>query len=172
LLAQEKLEDLMEGFKAILCPVDFDQNSMEALELAKKVAATNRAVLHLFHVVPILPALGEPQVVSRSADDKVEEERARAQLEEIVAQRLRGIPCEIHLRDAFPPHIAEAVIRMAEEVQADLIVMATHGRVGISHFFLGSVAEKVVREAPCPVLSVRAPVVSQQQAASRTARTA
>jgi nucleotide-binding universal stress UspA family protein len=52
-------------------------------------------------------------------------------------------------------HPADAIVRTAEELDVDLIIMATHGRTGVAHMVLGSVAEKVVRHAPCPVLTVR-----------------
>jgi universal stress protein A len=87
------------------------------------------------------------------ADVRWAEKVSKEKLQEIAQERLKGgIRYEILTRvgDA-----AKSILEVAEEVGAELIVMATHGRSGISHFFLGSVAEQVVREAPCPVLTLR-----------------
>jgi len=87
------------------------------------------------------------------ADVQWAEKVSREKLQKIAQERLHGgIHHEILTRvgDA-----AKSILETAEEVGAELIVMATHGRTGISHFFLGSVAERVVREALCPVLTIR-----------------
>ncbi|MBI3796312.1 MAG: universal stress protein [Deltaproteobacteria bacterium] len=87
------------------------------------------------------------------ADVRWAEKVSKEKLQELAQERLRGgIRHEILTRvgDA-----AKSILQVAEEVGAELIVMATHGRIGLPHFFLGSVAEQVVREASCPVLTVR-----------------
>jgi universal stress protein A len=66
-----------------------------------------------------------------------------------------GVKHEIHVRFASASEIAKSIFETADELRADLLVMATHGRSGLSHVFLGSVAEAVVRNARCPVLTVR-----------------
>ncbi len=132
-------------FKTILCPIDFDENSVAGLEAAVKVAKHNQARLHILHVDPI-PLAGEvgvpmePYLASRKETERL----ARVHVGE-------AVPYEIHLENGVP---AESILRLAMSLKAELIVLATHGRKGLSRLVLGSVAERVVREAPCPVLSV------------------
>src|SRR6202011_5037502 len=99
--------------------------------------------LHLLHVVPKLPAFGEPDVtpIAHTAED----EKALAMLREIANQHLGGVGHEIHMAAAAPRSLAKAVVRLPTEVDADLIVLKTHGRRGLSHLILGSVAEEVLR---------------------------
>jgi universal stress protein A len=78
-------------------------------------------------------------------------EEALVQLRTLVPATFPG-DWEAQVTDGNP---ADAIVRMAEELDVDLIVMATHGRTGVPHIVLGSVAEKVVRHAPCPVLTIR-----------------
>ncbi len=126
--------------------------SMLALGVAKQIAAGHGAILHLLHVVPKLRAIGEPEV---SEDEHSPgEEKARARLQEIAAQHLAGVQYKVHTAAAPERALAKAVVRVATEVEADLIVLKTHGRKGLSHLILGSVAEEVVRTAPCPVLTL------------------
>ncbi len=141
-------------FKDILCPIDFEGNSMEALALATQMATAHDATLHLLHVVPIIDPLGGP-TTAYSTHGPVEE-AARKKLESIARERLGQVKHQVLLRVAPAADTAEAVVQAAEELRPDLMVMATHGRTGLAHVFLGSVAEKVVRKARCPVLTVRA----------------
>ncbi len=140
-------------FKTILCPVDFDDNSLAALALATRVAAEHESTLYLLHVVPIIATLGSS--VSAYSTHGPVQEAARKKLESIAGESLGKVKHEVALRVAPVAETAEAVIEAAEELRPDLIVMATHGRSGLSHLLLGSVVEKVVRRAPCPVLTVR-----------------
>jgi universal stress protein A len=159
----------MLRFRKILCPVDFDINSIAALEIAAELARERKAVLDVLHVVPI--PLG-PEVAIPF--DKLEG-RARKRLELLIRRKLDSkLRCALHVRTGEP---ANEVIHLAEETGADLIVMATHGRTGLSRLVLGSVAETVVREAPCPVLTIKPrarrrarsakPTSARQRSASR-----
>jgi nucleotide-binding universal stress UspA family protein len=139
----------MPTFKKILCPVDFDNNSLEALGMAADFARQHSAKLFLFHAAPPI----DPLVVSAPIVFAREKEEARKNLEKMADENLKGIDHETVLRVGHP---APEIVAAVTEHGADLVVMATHGRTGISHLVLGSVAEKVVREAPCPVLTVRA----------------
>jgi len=138
-----------ELFGKILCPVDFDRNSIAALDIAVKLAQQNRAVLHVVHVVPVaLSGLGFP----REPYDHLAESK-KTKLEKIT----RGlIPPEVRnevtIRVGNP---AEEIVKVAEDLDASLIVIATHGKTGVPKLFLGSVAERVVRESTRPVLTVR-----------------
>ncbi len=139
-------------YRSILNPIQFDDPSLVALGLARQIAVDKGATLHLLHVVPKLPALGEAEF-SENAHTPTEE-KAREMLMEIAHQHLSGVPYEIHTVAASARALAKAIVHVAAEVNADLIVLKTHGRKGLSHFILGNVAEEVVRTALCPVLTL------------------
>jgi nucleotide-binding universal stress UspA family protein len=137
-------------FRRILSPVDFDDNSLAALEVAAQMARQDDGTVLLFHVVPMVIApTGMPVYVDIY---KGQEELAKEKLRQIAAKRLHGIKYELLTHVGEP---AGAIIRTAKRSAVDVIVMATHGRRGFSRVMLGSIAEMVLREAPCPVLCVR-----------------
>jgi universal stress protein A len=137
----------MPRFNNILCPVDFDQNSLAAVPVAAELAREHKATLYLLHVVH-LDLAHEPALSSGEA-----ETAAETKLERIGHQKLKvGTRYEILVITGDP---AVEVLQMAAKLGIDLIVMATHGRKGLRRLFLGSVAERVVREARCPVLTVK-----------------
>ena len=139
-------------YRSILIPIQFDDPSLLALGFAKRIAVLHGATLHLLHVVPKLPAIGEPDVSQN--EHTREEEKARATLVEISNRQLTGVKHKIRTAAASSRALAKAVVQVAAEVNADLIVLKTHGRTGLSHLILGSVAEEIVRTAPCPVLTL------------------
>jgi len=138
-------------FRKVLCAVDFSPSTKMTIETARQLAEANKGTVILLHVVPMpVEAIGQPLMVeplSGAEDD------ARRRLNRIASEGLTNA-YEIVVVTGDP---AASIIEAAEEHGADLIVMATHGRTGLSHFFLGSVAERVVRESPVPVMTVRAP---------------
>jgi len=136
-------------FKTILSPIEFEENSLAAMGVAKQLALTYDATVYVLHVVPIILVPGEGYIVYSLEE---QEQNARKAVTDIADEHLDGVKHEIVTKIG---DIAFSVLQVAQEIHADLIVMATHGRTGLGHFFLGSVAEKVVREAPCPVLTVR-----------------
>jgi universal stress protein A len=138
----------MSIFNRILCPIDFDGNSLDALRLARRIAERDKATLYVLHVVP--PQ--DPLVMSAPAITQRDEQHARTELQKVSNAELKGVDHEVLLRFGHP---AEEIVAAETETKAELLVMATHGRTGVSHFIMGSVAEKVVRESACPVLSVR-----------------
>ena len=138
----------MSIFNRILCPIDFDGNSLDALRLARRIAERDKATLYVLHVVP--PQ--DPLVMSAQAITQRDEEYARRELQKVSNVELTGVDHEVLLRFGHP---ATEIVAAETEAKAELLVMATHGRTGVSHFILGSVAEKVVRESACPVLTVR-----------------
>ena len=139
-------------YRSILNPIQFDDPSLLALGYAKQLAMDSGATLHILHVVEKFPALGEPDV---SENDNIrDEDEARVRLTNVANQHLSGIKYQVHVAAAAPRALAKAVVQVAGEVDADLIVMKTHGRRGLSHLILGSVSEEVVRIAPCPVLTL------------------
>lgn len=141
----------MPKFSKILCPIDFEPHSIEALDIACELAQERNATIHLLHVARI-PS-GDMDVPVPFEADPRWERVARDKLERIAHDRLEGkVAYQIHVVSGIPD---ADVARLAKELGVDLVVMATHGRKGLSHFILGSVAEHVMREAHCPVLTMR-----------------
>lgn len=134
-------------FRVILSPVDFDENSLAALNLARQMAMDHSAIIHVLHVVPSVLAPDEASAAYTSREHEIE-----ARLQQIARERLTGLQHQIH---APVGDTAKIIVQMAQDLHADLVVIATHGRTGLQHLFLGSVAERVVRESPCPVLTMR-----------------
>jgi nucleotide-binding universal stress UspA family protein len=140
-------------FDKILCPVDFDAPSMAALDFAREVAEQNGATLLVLHVAPLPISATEMSPIPQEPFP-VWEQVAKARLEKVAIKYLegRGVSYKIETRSG---EAAIGILDQANELNADLIVMATHGRKGMSHFFIGSVAERVIRQSPRPVLVVR-----------------
>ena len=144
------------NLKRILVPTDFSANSKHALSYACAFAEQFGAELHLLHVLQDLvamvpepglafPAPGEYMIqLQESAEKGLEEflDRSWAEKQTVVRALRQG-----------PPFVE--IVRYAKESEIDLVVLSTHGRSGLAHVLLGSVAERVVRKAPCPVLTVR-----------------
>ena len=135
-------------FRKILCPVDFDDKSLAALDIASDIVRQNDGTLFVLHVTPFIV---QPAAIPMYVD-LYREEDARRRLDEIAHKRLAGLKHQLLTRGGDP---ATAILKSEKRIAADLIVMATHGRRGFSRFFLGSVAEYVMRESNCPVLAVR-----------------
>jgi nucleotide-binding universal stress UspA family protein len=141
-------------FNKILCPVGFDDQEGVALEASKQLGVESTTV-YLLHVVSALPAMGEPQVAKTRQDEKSSETKALTMLKELAVKRLSGVRYETLTETAFLADTGKAILAVAREVQPDLIVMPTHGRSGLARLVMGSVTERVVREALCPVLTIR-----------------
>jgi nucleotide-binding universal stress UspA family protein len=148
----------MIALKNILVATDFSEPSVIALEYGRAMARTFEATLHIVHVVdtflPGMVAETAPADYGVLVDELAG--AAQRQLEATVRdddRRELGAKA-ILLRQVGP---AQVIVRYAGSANIDLIVMGTHGRGGWSHLLMGSVAEKVVRTAPCPVLTVRHP---------------
>jgi universal stress protein A len=136
-------------YRRILNPIDFSENSFRAVDVAAGFACQNDGTVFLLYVVPAFERPTElPTYVPEYSAEK---EVAREKLEEIAYSYLRGVNYEI-LTDAGNP--ARAILRAAVTVSSDVIIMTTHGRTGFSRAFFGSVAEDVLREAPCPVITI------------------
>ena len=143
----------MTPIRRILVPTDFSQMADRALDLALEMARAFGAQLTLVHVTAPVMVLPPPLELvpiptlfpdmPRRINDELEARTTRA--------RQAGIASESQTLSGNP-HVE--IVRHAGEIKADLIVMGTHGRSGISHAVLGSVAERVVHRAPCPVLIV------------------
>ncbi len=140
---------MLIDYKRVLCPVQFDKNSLAALAVAKEIATQNKGKLFVIHVVS---AHTDPTRVGGPAMVGHDEKIAEQELAKLEKEQLGDIEHEVVRRLG---NAAEEVAKAEHEFGIDLVVMATHGRTGVSHLVLGSVAERVVREAICPVLTIR-----------------
>jgi len=144
--------------KTILVPTDFSDNSESALDYAVALATQFKAALHLVHVCQIpspATAAMDGMIVSLSEWESELRMAAEAAMAKLVA-RIPGVPVSTEIAVGNPP---AGIVTAAVERGVDLIVMGTHGRGPLMHFVMGNVAERVVRMAPCPVLTVRQPTL-------------
>jgi nucleotide-binding universal stress UspA family protein len=149
----------MMTLKRILVPTDFGEAAGTALSYGRTLAHAFGATLHVLHVTQDMfaPSLGVEMANGPAIMDVQREVDAfaRKELERLVGSEGGGPPTKLLLLTSNAP--AGLIVQYAKNQQIDLIVMGTHGRTAIEHFLMGSVAEKVVRTAPCPVLTVRNP---------------
>jgi len=151
----------MLPFKKILCPTDFSEPSMEAVRAANELTLHFAAKLYLAHVIRGTPGVGLGRFgEGLDAFDIVGYEKALAR---DARRRLKDLIGNIVSNEARVGVVvtlgdpAKGILEIAEKEKVDLIVIATHGRTGWPHLVTGSVAEKVVRHASCPVLTIRMP---------------
>ncbi len=142
--------------RRIVVGTDFSEPSYPALKAAASTARREGASVFLAHVIDPLPHIGPGLDAVMGTDSLREgmEEYAKKHLRDLRESLFVDIPVETHI--LYSPNAGMAMTDFAERVQADLIVVGTHGRNGIQRLMLGSVAEKVTRLAPCSVLVVRA----------------
>jgi universal stress protein A len=156
----------MKRFKHILATTDLSPESFAAVQYAAHLAEGQGARLTILHVPQTTTLLFTdfaPPVDLLSLDRTIEA-AARETLEGWVARHVRG---RGNVRVVIRSGIThEVVCKVAEDSGANLIVMATHGRRGFGHVILGSVTERVLREAPCPVLVVRPPAPAARKKAA------
>ena len=140
----------------VLHPTDFSRASAPAFARALETARADRAELIIAHVLPMIVPVGSDGYMSPKAfDDMDRANRAYAgrRLGALAARaRKRGVRVRTLLLEGAP---WEAITRTARGQRANVIVMGTHGRSGLAKLFLGSVAERVIGRAPCPVMTVR-----------------
>ena len=149
----------MIALKNILVATDFSEASDAALNYGRTLARTFGATLHVLHVTEnvYLQAFGSEAYIASVPDlQRDVDEAARKQLDGLLMDSDGSGPAVRKvLQTANAP--ARTITEYATKEGVDLIVMGTHGRSGVAHLLMGSVAERVVRTAPCPVLSVRHP---------------
>jgi len=143
----------------ILYPTDFSELSTYALRYALSFAHAYQAKLHCLHVVDeayqYWTAMGPNSVPVGPATEDILQS-ARKEMDSFAAEHFKDIEVEV-ITDVVLGRPFMEIIQYARKQCIDLIVLATHGRTGLSHVLLGSVAERVVRKAPCPVLTIRHP---------------
>jgi nucleotide-binding universal stress UspA family protein len=150
----------MLPIKNILCPTDFSDPSYEALKAADELAAHFAATLHIINVVPLVPIVEAPIGVESASFNVASyqqelEGQAQKSLKNMAEQKItRGITA---VTEVLIGNAAGEVIRYAGEKGVDLIVIATHGLSGWRRFISGSTTEQIVRQASCPVLTIRRP---------------
>jgi len=147
----------MIGLKKVLVATDFGEASDQALAYGRELARTFGATLHVLHVVDNVAAryVTETPGFDLPRLQLQVEDAARAELMKIVTgDDRRTLNAVVALRTSVSP--PTAIVDYARQEAIDVIVVGTHGRGAIAHFFMGSVAERVVRTAPCPVLTVHA----------------
>lgn len=142
----------MIKMKTILCPIDYSKGSLTALDYAMHIALRETAKLYLIHVIDIRYLEGYAPLEVADPDSETIN-RVKKELNEHVPEDVRKkIDVESIVTVGIP--VLE-IVNATKEKEVDVIVMGTHGRTGIAHVIMGSVAENVVRRAPCAVLTVR-----------------
>lgn len=147
----------MLEIKRILAPTDFSHHAEAALKYACGLAERLGSTLHLLHVLPDVVPVGPDPMLAPTLPPEYYTETENQSLEALS----KAIdPCWGHA-PAIETAVrwggaVEGIVAYANDLAVDLIVIATHGRTGLSHVLLGSVAERIVRESPCPVLTIRA----------------
>jgi len=144
--------------KKILVPIDFSDYSKSALKYAVNFSKYNKAEMILIYVVePVIypPDFSMGQIAIPSVNAEWDE-RAKQELDKLAKEHIpQGVQVKTIIKTGKPFF---EIIETASEMDVDLIIIATHGRTGIEHILFGSTAEKVVRKAPCPVLTLREPL--------------
>jgi nucleotide-binding universal stress UspA family protein len=141
--------------RKLLVPVDFSRDADQAVTDAIEIARAAGATIELVHVwrMPVQPTMPEAGLVPIEAVNairKADEERLHAQA---AAIREAGVDCNAHVIEGIPSH---EIVHAVGTFDADLIVIGTRGQTGLKHILMGSVASRVTRRAPCPVLTVKA----------------
>ena len=145
----------MIELKKILVPTDFSDFSHLALQYGISFCREYGAEMIFLHVIedPFYPSTGGSFGFDMAGFFEKMEEESRKKMDELLTPELReGVSVQLMISRGAP---FLEIIRVAKEQAIDMIVLATHGRTGLAHVLMGSVTEKVVRKAPCPVLVVR-----------------
>lgn len=147
----------MLEIRSILAPTDFSKHAEEALRYACGLAARMNSTLHLLHVLPdvVVPVGPDPSLLAAVPPEYYAEteKQAREALGSAISAdwpQPPSVATEVRWGDTV-----DAIVSYAADRSIELVVIATHGRSGLSHVLVGSVAERIVREASCPVLTLR-----------------
>jgi universal stress protein A len=141
-------------FKKILCPVDFSEFTDEILEYAVNIAQKYNSELHLIHIIPNLNYFTPYESFFTPENLIVVEKNMETEVNKDFDELMKkiNVPAKKIIKNgaAFVE-----IINYARTESMDLIIIGTHGRTGLEHILIGSVAERVLRKSPCPVLTVR-----------------
>jgi universal stress protein A len=147
-------EKAMKSIKTILHPTDFSDPAQGSFQLACALASDMKARLIVFHVVPPVMAYMDELIDYTSPEHELKAWEKLRRLQE-TAQEGYGLDIDIDLSEGEP---ATEILKVGRTRGCDLIVMGSHGRTGLRHMLMGSVAEQVMRKAACPVLTARSPI--------------
>lgn len=147
----------MKSITTILHPTDFSDPAQGSFQLACALASDMKARLIAFHVVPPFAAYMDDLIDYTSPDHELKAWEKLRRLQQ-TAQEGYGLDIDIDLSEGEP---AAEILKVVRDRHCDLIVMGTHGRTGLRHLLMGSIAERVVRKADCPVLTARAPLMPE-----------
>lgn len=145
-------------YKRILVPVDGSATSRRGLRAAVKLAKAQRARLVILHVVDVLPLYAMPEgaaIVDPGLVDSLRAGGKKVLAKAVAEARRAGVTPKAVLAENIAGRVADVIVRQARKARADLLVLGTHGRRGLSRMVMGSDAELVVRHASAPVLLVR-----------------
>ncbi|RMD90895.1 MAG: universal stress protein [Calditrichaeota bacterium] len=154
-IREQKEPKSIEAFEKILVPVDFSEHSKSAVAHAKAITATYKARLYLLHVIeesihPAFYVTGKSSVFELIPDIESKSKEFMAKL----VKETKGPAVETEYF-VLEGRAAQEIVKFSDKNDIDLIVIATHGLTGIEHFLLGSITEKVIRMANCPVFTVK-----------------
>ena len=146
----------MKHIRKIVVAVDFSEHVEPILDAAVDFARQFNAELHLVHAFDVrIPLVTPYEVAIPTAFIEEAREAAASKLDALIRKvAAEGVTATSHLSEV---PAASAIVDMAEELEADLIIMGTRGHTGLKHVLLGSVAERTLRHAPCSVLTVKVP---------------
>jgi nucleotide-binding universal stress UspA family protein len=140
------------GLKTILVPVDFSDSARKALQYALALGRLFKAEITLLHVAPELAEDSRVTFTMPELQQEILQDAAQNLRREIERAGTAELKLNPVVKKGTPYH---EIVETARQMNADLIVIGTHGRTGLKHVFMGSTAERVVRHATCPVLVVR-----------------
>ncbi|WP_236642424.1 universal stress protein [Salinigranum halophilum] len=145
---------MARGYDNVLLPTDGSEATLAAVEEAGHIAALSGATVHVLSVADTRNRFESPTAgLAVDAWEQAEHERAEAAIDRAVEALPDDVPTERVVRAGIPK---TEVLDYVDETDVDLVVMGTHGRTGLDHYLIGSVTERVVRNSPVPVLTVRA----------------
>ena len=162
----------MISARKILVTTDLSNESYSAMEYASWIASKEKATITLLYCVDNLPSVAYHTV--DLTFDKFREElfkQERKRLDDYSAPLVKEHKNKVRIV-MLEGNASQMIISYAKENNFDMIVMNTHGRTGIQHAVLGSIAEKIVRHAPCPVLTIRSTIVEKTQTRSKIKKSA
>jgi len=136
--------------QSVVVPIDFSEDSRTALAIAREMVE-DLAMMHVIHILPVME-VSDPGVIWDTIDDQSRREHAEDALRAELSQQGLDDRVRVIIRFGDPGH---EIVAYADEIDAGLIALSSHGRAGLRHLLLGSVAERVVRLAHCPVLVLK-----------------